>query len=92
MSVSREKTIQLAQQFTRALEDLDEVEIFEEPTTIRQEILRILSELLREEEEVNLEARRRIQSQRRIIPEGTPEWDILYRKYYIDLMKKFRVA
>jgi hypothetical protein len=92
MSVSREKTIQLAQQFTQALEALDEVEIFEEPATIRQEIFRILSELLREEEEVELEARRRIQSQRRIIPEGTPEWDILYRKYYIDLMKKFRVA
>ena len=92
MSVSREKTIQLAQQFTRALEDLDEVEIFEEPATIRQKILWILSDLLREEEEVNLEARRRIQSQRRIIPEGTPEWDILYRKYYTDLMKKFRAA
>jgi hypothetical protein len=32
--------------------------------------------------------RQKIASQRRIIPEGSQEWDILYRKYYTDEVKK----
>ena len=90
MRLTREKTIQLAQQVTRAIEDLDEVEIFEEPSHIRQEALKIISEILREEARMDEEARRLIRSQQRIIPEGTPEWNILYRKYYGELMMKFK--
>jgi hypothetical protein len=29
-----------------------------------------------------MRARRRISSQRRVIPEGSPEWEVLFRKYY----------
>ena len=30
----------------------------------------------------------KIESQRRIIPEGSPEWNILYHKYYNEEVKK----
>jgi hypothetical protein len=33
-------------------------------------------------------ARQKISSQRKIIVEGSQEWDILYRKYYNDEVKK----
>jgi len=33
-------------------------------------------------------ARLKIASQRKIIVEGSQEWDILYRKYYNDEVKK----
>ena len=81
-----------AQHVTRAIEDLDEIEIFDEPAVLRQEVLKILSEIVREEEGIEAEVRRKIQSQRRIIPEGSPEWDILYRKYYGELIKRFGVG
>ena len=92
MGLTREKTELLAQLVTQAIEDLDDIEIFEEPTVIRREILKILSGIAREEEEVETEVRRKIHSQRRIIPEGSAEWDILYRKYYSELIKRFEVG
>jgi len=92
MGLTREKTNLLAQHVTQAIEDLDEIEIFEEPAVLRQEVLKILSEIVREEEGIEAEVRRKIQSQRRIIPEGSPEWDILYRKYYGELIKRFGVG
>ncbi len=38
--------------------------------------------------EIDATARQKIASQRKIILEGSQEWDILYRKYYNDEVKK----
>ena len=88
MKLSHEKTLQLSHRITGAIEELDEVEIFEEPNTIRQEVVRILNELLLEEEKIDAVVKLRISSQKRTIPEGGAEWEILYRKYYADEMRK----
>jgi len=53
-----------------AIEALDEVEIFDEPNSIRQEIVRILTELLREEEKIEQNVRQKIATHKRTIPEG----------------------
>ena len=34
------------------------------------------------------EARRKIESQKKTVPEGSLEWDVLYRKYYAEELKK----
>ena len=88
MKLSHEKILQLSHRITGAIEELDEVEIFEEPNTIRQEVVRILNELLLEEEKIDTAVKLRISSQKRTIPEGGAEWEILYRKYYSDEMRK----
>lgn len=75
-----------------AIEALDEVEIFEEPNVIRQEAARILTDLLHEEEKIEESVRQRIASHKRTIPEGGGEWEILYRKYYADELRKHGVA
>jgi len=41
-----------------------------------------------EETKIDAAARMKISSQRKIITEGSQEWDILYRKYYNDEVKK----
>jgi hypothetical protein len=41
-----------------------------------------------EETRIDTAARQKIASQRKIILEGSQEWDILYRKYYNDEVKK----
>ena len=51
-------------------------------STIRLAVFDILNKWLKKEEAVDMEARRKIESQTRRIPEGSAEWDILYRKYY----------
>jgi hypothetical protein len=92
MKLTREKVIQLSHRLMAAVEELDEVEIFDEPNNIRQEIVKIFNELLHEEERIDETVRQRITSQKRTIPEGGAEWDILYRKYYSDELRKLGIV
>jgi len=92
MKLTREKVIQLSHRIMAAVEELDEMEIFDEPNTIRQEIVKNLNDLLLEEENIDGSVRQRITSQKRTIPEGGAEWDILYRKYYADELRKLGIT
>ncbi len=40
---------------------------------------------------MDVAARAKIESQRRTIPEGSAKWDILYRKYYNEEVKKLGI-
>jgi len=92
MKLSHEKLIQVSHRVMGAIEALDEVEIFEESNTIRQEIVKILTELMHEEEKIEETVKARITSQKRTIPEGGAEWDILFRKYYGDELRKLGIV
>ncbi len=91
MRLSRDKVNRLAHSVADALTTLDAVEFIEDPNAIRMEARRILEELLSAEEKLDLAARQKIESQRRTIVEGTQEWDILYRKYYNEEVKKLGI-
>jgi uncharacterized protein len=86
--LSRDKVNRLAHSVADALATLDAVEFIEDPNSIRMEARRILEELLAAEERIDLAAKQKIESQKRTIIEGTQEWDILYRKYYNEEVKK----
>jgi hypothetical protein len=92
MKLSHEKIVQVSHRIIAAVEALDEVEFFEELNTIRQEVVKILTDLMHEEEKIDEQVRQRITSQKRTIPEGGAEWDILYRKYYSDELRKLGVV
>lgn len=91
MRLSHEKIVQMSHRIMSAIEALDEVEIFEEPNGIRQATVRILMDLLHEEEKIEETARQRIASHKRTIPEGGGEWEILYRKYYSEELRKLGI-
>ncbi|WP_263409270.1 DUF507 family protein [Terriglobus tenax] len=91
MRISRDKLNKLAHVVADTLADIDEAEFLEDRNTIRQEARKILEKLLLEETKIDLAARHKITSQRKIILEGTQEWDILYRKYYNDEVKKLGI-
>jgi hypothetical protein len=91
MRLSRDKLGKLASSTTEHLASLKDVEFLEGYDDIRQETRRILEELLANEEKLDKAARLKIESQRRIIPEGTPEWNILYHKYYNEEVKKLGI-
>ncbi|HEV2576701.1 MAG TPA: DUF507 family protein [Acidobacteriaceae bacterium] len=88
MRISRDKLNKLAHTIADTLAEIDEVEFMEDRNTIRQEARKALETLLTQETKIDAAARQKIASQRRIIPEGSQEWDILYRKYYNDEVKK----
>ena len=91
MRLSRDKMNKLAHTIADALAEMDKVEFLEDRNTIRLEVRRLLEELLREEAKIDAAARLKIESQKRTIPEGTQEWDILYRKYYNEEVKKLGI-
>ena len=91
MRISRDKVNKLAHVVTDAVADMDSVDFIEDRNTIRLEVRKILEELLMKEARIDQEARRKIESQRRTIIEGSEEWTILYRKYYNDEVKKLGV-
>ncbi len=89
--ISRDKLNVLARGVAEALKTLDAVEFIEDPNTIRQQTRTYLEELLRHEMQIDKAARAKIESQKRTIAEGTQEWDILYRKYYNEEVKKLGI-
>jgi len=89
--LSRDKVNKVAHAVSDALADMDGVDFIEDRNTIRLEIRKILEELLNQEEKIDQAARQKIENQKRTILEGSQEWDILYRKYYQEEVKKLGV-
>ena len=92
MRLSREKVIRLSHVVTDQLVASDDVEFVEDRETIRQKIIALVNGFLQEEEKMDADVRKKISSQKKEIPEGSAEWDILYRKYYAEEMKRLGVA
>ena len=88
MRISRNKVNKLAHTVADTLAEIPECDFLEDRNTIRQEARKALEKLLMEETKLDAAARLKIASQRKIILEGSQEWEILYRKYYNDEVKK----
>ena len=91
MRVNRDKVNKVAHVVTDALAEMNEVGFVEDRNTIRLEVRRLLEELLNQEEKIDQSARHKIENQKRTILEGSQEWDILYRKYYNEEVKKLGI-
>lgn len=91
MRVSRDKVNKVAHVVTDALAEMDDLDFIEDRNTIRLEVRKILEELLNQEEKIDQAARHKIENQKRTILEGSQEWDILYRKYYTEEVKKLGI-
>jgi len=92
MRLSREKTVRLSHRVIDSLVANPDVDFIEDRDTIRLEIVNIFTSLLKQEEQVDAEVRAKIASQKKEILEGSEEWDILYRKYYAEAMKRMGIA
>ena len=92
MRLSREKIVRLSHQVTEVLVSSDEVEFIDDRDTIRQQIVQILTAMLRDEEKIEQEVRKRITSQKKEILEGSEEWDVLHKKYYQDELRRLGIG
>jgi hypothetical protein len=91
MRISPDKLNKLAHTVADTLAEIDEVGFLEDRNTIRQEARKALTALLAEEAKIDNAARTKIANQRKIIQEGSQEWEILYRKYYNDEVRKLGI-
>lgn len=91
MRISRDKLNKMAHMVADALAETPECDFLEDRNAIRQAARNALEKLLTEEMKVDQAARTKIASQRKIILEGSQEWDILYRKYYNEEVKRLGI-
>ena len=91
MRISPDKLNKLAHTVADTLAEIDAVGFMEDRNTIRQEARKALTALLAQEAGIDTAARTKIASQRKIIVEGSQEWEILYRKYYNDEVRKLGI-
>ena len=92
MRLTREKIVRISHQLTDLLVQSNEVEFIEDRDTIRQHIVQTITSVLHEEEKVEVEVRKRISSQKKEILEGSEEWDLLFRKYYSDELRRMGIS
>ncbi len=91
MKLSRDKINDISHKIVSALRKSREFRLKREPNDVRLELVRVVTELLQTEEKVDRAARTKIRSQKREIPEGTEEWDLLHKRYYAEELKKLGI-
>jgi hypothetical protein len=91
MKLSRDKITDISHKLVPELRRSRELRVRKEPNEVRLEIVRAMTELLALEEKVDKAARDKVRSQKRDIPEGSEEWDLLHRRYYAEELKKFGI-
>ena len=91
MKLSRDKVIEMSHKIVSALRKARQVRLKKQPNEVRLEIVKLITELLLTEDKVDRAARTKIRSQKREIPEGSEEWDILLRRYYQEELKKLGI-
>lgn len=88
----RERLNQIVNRIMDLIMEDESVEIYEDPPVIRGKVRKIVMEALRIEEEIEREVRKRIKKYSKDILEGSPEWNILWRRIYEDELKKRGLA
>ena len=90
MKLSRDKVVRLSHLIFNEFNNDEEIEFFAEPSEIRQEIFKMISDEMKADEAIDALVRRKIETQKRTIVEGSDEWEVLYRKYYEEEMARHR--
>jgi hypothetical protein len=82
MMLSDDKIVHLSHVLLKGLREKKLVELIEEEGKVRAEIKRTIVSELKIGEEIDSVVRRKLQSFSRKIVEGSPEWEILYKKFF----------
>ena len=90
MKLSRERVLHISRLIMAHLDADDGVEYFEDPKEIRQEIVKMIEGEMKADEQIDALVRRKLESQKRPIVEGSDEWEVLYRKYYEEEVARHR--
>lgn len=81
MMISEDRQSHLARILTDRVYDDDLVDFSDEDMALRI-AKKALAEFVKEDEQVDAKAREKVASLKRNVIEGSPEWDVLYKKYY----------
>ncbi len=86
--LSDEKQTHLAHTILKFLQQHRDTTLKSESTVVLKEIKKVLNEQVKIEQDVTQIVRAKLESYSRRIPEGSQEWDVLYRKTYNEELRK----
>ena len=81
MILSEDRQMHLAHLIVDGIWKDDLVDYTDEDLALRL-VKRAIADFVNEDQEIDKKAREKVASLKRNVLEGTPEWDILYKKYY----------
>jgi len=82
MMLSEDKISHLSHVLLKNLIDQNLVELTEDDSSIRREIKRTIVAELRVGEEIDEIVRKKLQSFSKKVIEGSPEWEVMYKKFF----------
>ena len=91
MKLSRDKINDIAHKLVTAIRKERSFRVKRDPNDVRLEIVKAMTELLAIEDKVDRASRLKIRSQKKDIPEGSEEWDLLQKRYYAEELKRFGI-
>jgi hypothetical protein len=91
MKLSRDKLTDISHKLVAAFRKARQFRLKKDQNEIRLQILATMTELLMIEDKVDKAARAKIRTQKKEIPEGSEEWDLLQKRYYAEEMKKLGI-
>ena len=88
MMLSDEKITHMSHVLLRELKARNLITVNEEEGKVRRQIRRSIIEELKLGEEIDEAVRRKLNSYSKKLVEGSPEWEVLYKKFYKEEEKR----
>ena len=91
MKLSRDKVNDISHKLVTAMKKSRVIRLRKEQNEVRLALVGNITEILTIEDKVDRAAKTKIRSQKREVPEGTEEWDLLHKRYYAEELKKLGI-
>ena len=91
MKISRDRINEISHKLVAAMRKSRDFRVRKDPNELRLALVREITELLQVEDRVDRAARQKVRTQKRDIPEGGEEFDILHKRYYAEELKKLGI-
>jgi hypothetical protein len=88
LKLSRNKVNYLTRLVVDYIENNEEIDYLGDIGDIRLKVFHLIMDELRMYEDIELNSKERISAQKKNIPEGSREWEILFRKYSNEELEK----
>lgn len=91
MKLSRDKINEISHKLVAGLRKSRDCRLRKDANDVRLELVKLISEILLNEDKADKAARAKIRTQKKEIPEGSEEWDILHKRYYAEELKSLGI-
>jgi uncharacterized protein len=91
MKLSRDRVNEISHKLVSGMRKSRDFRVRKDPNELRLALVREMTDLLQMEDRIDKAARQKIKTQKREIPEGGDEYELLHKRYYAEELKKLGI-